>query len=68
MDAGVRFPQITVVLVEVGGSEYSVLGGVLRALKRAGAGPDQLRELAFEAVAGDYDHLLRTIKKWVYVI
>jgi len=63
----VRFPEVTVNLIGEDGNAFSVLGRVSRALREAGAKPEEIREFTAEAAAGDYDALLRTVVRWVNV-
>ena len=49
------------------GNAFAVLGKVKQALKRAGGDPAETSEFFEEATAGDYDHLLQTVMRWVTV-
>lgn len=40
---------------------------VEKAIRKAGATTEQVNEWYDEAMAGDYDHVLRTAMKWVKV-
>lgn len=63
---GVLFPDVTVQLSGQDGNAFMVLGLVVKALKRAGHG-DAVAAFTDEAMAGDYDHLLRTAMRYVDV-
>jgi hypothetical protein len=67
MMAEVRPPEITVELIGHDGNAYAVLGKVRRALEGAGVDPAEVKEFMTEATAGDYDHLLATVMRWVEI-
>lgn len=50
-----------------GGNAFAILGVVERALKRAGVSDADCAAFFEEATAGDYYHLLDTVRKWVHV-
>jgi hypothetical protein len=58
---------VKVKLVGMDGNSFALLGRVNRALKEAGASPEETKRFMTEAMSGDYDHLLRTIMDWVVV-
>jgi len=62
-----KFPQINVQMVGQDGNAFSILGRVQSAMRKGGI--DQAERDAFreEATAGDYNHLLATVMKWVSV-
>jgi hypothetical protein len=62
-----RHPEVTVKLVGTDGNCFSVLGRVERALRRAGVSDDEIKQFRDEATAGDYDHLLQTVMRYVKV-
>ena len=62
-----KYPDITVQLVGEDGNAFAVLGKVSRALRQAGVSPAERDAFTQEATAGDYDHLLQTIMRWVEV-
>lgn len=49
-------------------SAFYLLGRVQGALDRAGASEDAVREFLREAQSGDYEHLLRTARRYVNVV
>lgn len=64
----VRFPEITVQLVGTDASVPMLLGRVTSAMKRSRlVSPAEISEFRLEALAGDYDHVLATIQRWVNV-
>ncbi len=63
----VKYPNVTVNLVGEDGNAFAILGKVGRALRRAGIDADELDAFRKEAKAGDYDHLLQTVMRWVNV-
>jgi hypothetical protein len=62
-----RFPDVTVRLVGEDGNAFAILGAVTKALRKAGATPEEIREFTDEATSDDYDHLLATVMAWVEV-
>jgi hypothetical protein len=60
-----KYPHITVQLTGEDGNAFSILGRVTRAMKRAGLERFTIDEFTNEATAGDYDHLLLTVLRWV---
>lgn len=64
MSAGPKHPDVVVELVGHDGNAFAIIGRVQRALRAAGIEPAPFME---EAMAGDYDHLLRTCMEWVTV-
>lgn len=56
----------TVKLSGIDGNAFSIIAKVCAALKRAGL-HDQIEEFTKEATAGDYDHLLQTVGKYINV-
>ncbi len=59
--------DVNVELVGQDGNAFAILGRVQAALRKAGAGNDAIRDFVKEATAGDYDHLLRTVMRYVNV-
>lgn len=49
------------------GNAMSIIGRVRRALRKAGATEEQLKEFSDDAMSGDYNHVLQTCVKWVDV-
>lgn len=62
-----KYPKVKVKLVGEDGNAFSILGRVILALKRAKVEASELDAFKAEATAGDYDHLLATVSKWVSV-
>lgn len=63
----VRHPEVAVRMEGEDGNAFSILGRVRRALKRAGVPDAEVKEFNDEATAGDYNHLLCTVMRWVAV-
>ena len=63
----VLYENVTVQLVGQDGNAFAILGRVQSALRRGGAGQDAISDFVAEATSGDYDHLLRTVMKYVNV-
>jgi len=62
-----RYPNAVVVLSESDGNAFAILSRVSRALRKAGAEPDELEAFRKEAMSGDYNALLATCMRWVEV-
>jgi hypothetical protein len=60
-------PRPRVELIGTDGNAFAVLGRVLRALREAGWSQPEIDAFKTEATAGDYDHLLPTVMKYVDV-
>ncbi len=61
-----RYPDVTVQLTGKDGNAFAILGAVSSALRRTGHDA-AVDEFLAEAMAGDYDHLLRTAMRYVEV-
>lgn len=61
----VLYPEVRVPLTGEDGNAFSILARVSRELKRAGVPREEVAEFHAEATSGDYDHLLRTVLRWV---
>jgi hypothetical protein len=60
-----KFDNVYVQLVGQDGNAYSILARVARAIRLAGATPEQVEEYTKEATSGDYNHLLQTTLEWI---
>jgi hypothetical protein len=63
----VLYENVTVELVGQDGNAFAILGRVQSALRRGGASQEAIRDFVAEATSGDYDHLLRTVMRYVNV-
>lgn len=65
----VKFPkaQIAIDLDSEQGNVFFIIGEVRRVLKEAGASAAQANKFNHDAMAGDYNHFLSVIEKWVNV-
>jgi hypothetical protein len=63
----ILFPEIEVQLSGIDGNAHSILGVVLRAMKKAGVDQKDIAVFLEEAESGDYDHLLQTAMRTVTV-
>lgn len=59
-----KHPEITVMLTGHDGNAFAVLGRCREAAKEAGLTDAEISAFVDEAIAGDYDHLLRTAIRW----
>lgn len=60
--------DVEVQLTGQDGNAFMIMGLVQRALRDAGATPEQVKEYQEESMSGDYDHLLQTAMRWVHVL
>lgn len=63
----VKYPNIIVGLLDKDGNAFAILGAVKKALKAADVPQSEIDLFLEEASAGDYDHLLQTVMKWVTI-
>ena len=63
----VKYPKVKVQLVGQDGNAFAIMGAVQSALKKAGVDKDTISDYLAEAMAGDYNNLLRVTMKWVVV-
>jgi len=59
--------DITVNLVGEDGNAFAILANVQKALRKNGVSKDERDQYLSEAMAGDYDNLLRVTMDWVNV-
>lgn len=59
--------DVEVTLVGEDGNAFAIMGKVSSALKRAGYDKDFIEQYQKEAMADDYDHLLRVTMEYVIV-
>jgi len=64
---GGQFAEIDVQLSGNDGNAFSIMGSVVRAIKRAGATEAQVAEYREASMAGDYDNLLQVALRTVNV-
>lgn len=60
-----RYPNVRVQLVGQDGNAFAILGRTKAAMRRAGVSAKEQEKFVAEATAGDYNHLLRVVMKWV---
>jgi len=49
------------------GNAFAIIAQVNRALRDAGATPEEIKQYQQESMSGDYDNLLRVAMDWVNV-
>ena len=49
------------------GNAFAIIAKVNRALRNAGATPEEMSQYQQESMSGDYDNLLRVASQWVEV-
>lgn len=62
-----KYPDVHVELVGEDGNAFAILGRVNGAMIRADVPKAEREAFHSEATSGDYDHLLRTVTRWVSV-
>lgn len=67
MSTAPKYPDVHVELVGQDGNAFAILARVSRAMKQAKVPAEDQSAFQAEATSGDYDHLLRTVTKWVSV-
>lgn len=65
--ASEKFKNVVVNLVGTSDNAFSIMGLTMRALRKAGATEQEVKQYKEEATAGDYDELLRVTCEWVDV-
>ena len=60
-----KYPDVHVELSGQDGSAYAIIGRTRRELRKAKVEDDVIERFTAEAMSGDYDHVLRTVMKWV---
>lgn len=60
--------DVEVQLTGTDGNAFSIIGNVTRALKKAGASAEQVKEFSDQAMSGDYNNVLQTAMRWVRVV
>ena len=60
--------DIDVELIGKDGNAFAVLGIVVGAMRRGGVAKEEIEEYRKQAMAGDYDHLLRVTMEYVNVV
>jgi hypothetical protein len=49
------------------GNAFAIMGSVKKALRQAGATPEEVEQYLSESMSGDYDNLIRVAMDWVEV-
>lgn len=62
-----KYPTVTVRLSNEDGNAISIITRVSRALRKAKVPDPDIAAFKNTAMAGDYDHLIQTVMKWVNV-
>ncbi|MCC6888516.1 MAG: hypothetical protein IT536_08290 [Hyphomicrobiales bacterium] len=63
----IKYPNVTVQLTGQDGNAFTVLGLMLRAMRKANIPADEIAAFRTEATSGDYNTLLATCMKYVDV-
>lgn len=62
------YPNVVVELVGSNGNAFNIIGLCMKAAKKEGVPPNRLNEFMDEAMASDYNALLRTCMKWFTIL
>lgn len=62
-----RHPEVVVELVGQDGNAFGIASRTRMALKRAGVSNEECASFFDEAMSGDFDHVLETVRAWVTV-
>ena len=62
-----KFPHVKVKLVGHDGNAFTILGRIIKALRKGGATDAEVSAFNTQATSGDYIHLLVTAARWVDV-
>lgn len=60
-----KYPDVVVQLSGEDGNAFFIMGRVAKALRRAGASPDEIEDFYSEATSADYNNLLQVCQRWV---
>ena len=60
-------PNITVKLQGKDGNAFSIIGNMIKGLRKAKVSEEEIKLFQEEAMSGDYNNLLRTCTRWVKV-
>lgn len=63
--ASPKYPHVHVQLTDEDGNAFFIIGRVRRALRQAGVDEAEIEAFSAEAMAGNYDHVLQTVMRWV---
>src|SRR6185503_14967767 len=67
IESKVKYPDITVNLIGVDGNAFSIMGTVVKELRKNKVSEEEITKFREECMSGDYNNLLRTCMKWVKV-
>ena len=60
-----KYPNIRVLLADVDGRPFAILGQIQRTMRKAGVPPEEISAFLREALSNDYDNLLQTCIDWL---
>lgn len=62
-----KYPNVTVTMDIDGpdGNAFAIMAAVSKAIKKAGATPEEVSQYTMDSMSGDYENLLATADKWV---
>jgi hypothetical protein len=61
----VKYPEIEVQLSGEDGNAFFIIARVRKAMRKADLPGSEIETFTAEATAGNYDHLLQTVMRWV---
>lgn len=59
------YPEVEVQLTGEDDNGFIIVGRTMTAMRKAGVPRQHIETFRIEAMSGNYDHLLRTVMKWV---
>ncbi len=62
-----KYPDIDVTLTGIDSNAFSIIGTVADALRKGGVSREEINNFRAESMSGDYDNVLQTAMKWVWV-
>lgn len=60
-------PMYDIEVTPMDGNAYSIMGAVSKAIRRAGATDEQIKEYQEKSRSGDYDNLIRVAMQYVNI-
>lgn len=60
-------PKYDVTAHAIDGNAFSIMAAVTTALRKEGVGDEEVETYLSESISGDYDNLVATAMKWVWL-
>ena len=62
-----KYPYVSVNWSNIDGNAFSLIGSVVKGLRKAKVDPVQITEFRQEALSSDYDNVMDTCARWVTI-